>query len=45
MPSSGMWRRADMYKPTFLRNVTAHIPEDGFLHSHRRENIKSYKNK
>jgi hypothetical protein len=21
-----------------------HIPEDGILHSHRRENLKSYKN-
>jgi hypothetical protein len=26
----------------FLRNVGSHIPEDGILHSHRRENLKSY---
>jgi hypothetical protein len=35
---------------TFLRNVylhnistRRHIPEDGILHSHRRENLKSYR--
>jgi hypothetical protein len=30
---------------TFLRNVGStwrHIPEDGILHSHRRESLKSY---
>jgi hypothetical protein len=25
------------------RSTRRHIPEDGILHSHRRENIKSYK--
>jgi hypothetical protein len=25
------------------RSTRRHIPEDGFLHSHRRENLKSYK--
>jgi hypothetical protein len=33
MPSSGMWRRIDTRR---------HIPEDGILHRHRRENLKSY---
>jgi hypothetical protein len=25
------------------RSTRRHIPEDGILHSHRRENLKSYK--
>jgi hypothetical protein len=28
-----------------IRSTRRHIPEDGILHSHRRENIKSYKKK
>jgi hypothetical protein len=46
-------QRADSFHPDdggdkFLRNVssyknhTVHIPEDGILHSHRLENLKSY---
>jgi hypothetical protein len=27
----------------FIRTTRRHIPEDGILHSHRRENLKSYK--
>jgi hypothetical protein len=49
MPSSVVWRRVDMVFPedggdTILRNVGSidHIPEDGILHSHRRENLNSY---
>jgi hypothetical protein len=30
MPSSGMWRRA---------NTRCNNPEDGIIHSHRRENL------
>jgi hypothetical protein len=36
MPSSGMWRH------TATRR---HIPEDGIIHSHRSENLKSYINR
>jgi hypothetical protein len=45
MPASGMWRRVD---PVFQRNVSSHKiyrvphPEDGILHSHCCENLKSY---
>jgi hypothetical protein len=28
----------------FKRSTLRHIPEDGILHSHRCENLKSYKN-
>jgi hypothetical protein len=50
MPSSGVWRRVDEDGgDTILRNVGSihyitrrHTPEDGILHSHRRENLKSY---
>jgi hypothetical protein len=54
MPSSGMWRRADIvwtdvsevvrYSETSVhtRSTWCHIPEDGILHSHCRENLKSY---
>jgi hypothetical protein len=38
--SSGMWHRVDMVLTISTRR---HIPEDCFLHSHRRENLKSYK--
>jgi hypothetical protein len=40
MPSSGMWRHVDLV----LTDVSQehHITEDGILHSHRRENLKSY---
>jgi hypothetical protein len=30
------------YVPTLLPNVGCNIPEDGILHSLRRENLKSY---
>jgi hypothetical protein len=30
-------------KRRFLKDKRRHIPEDGILHSHRRENPKSYK--
>jgi hypothetical protein len=33
-----MLRRGDLVKTTRLK-----IPEDGILHSHRRENLKSYR--
>jgi hypothetical protein len=26
----------------YTRSTRGHIPEDGLLHSHRRENLKSY---
>jgi hypothetical protein len=26
----------------YIRSTRRHIPEDGILHSHRRENLKSY---
>jgi hypothetical protein len=29
--------------PVFKRPTRRHIPEDGILRSHRRENIKSYR--
>jgi hypothetical protein len=40
MPSSGMLRRV-----TLLTTTREHIPQDGILHSYRRDNLKSYKNK
>jgi hypothetical protein len=48
MPSSGIWRREDLVwtdvseHPLYTRSTRRHIPEDGILHSHRRENLKSY---
>jgi hypothetical protein len=30
-------------KSVHIRSTRRHIPEDGILHSHRRENLKSYK--
>jgi hypothetical protein len=41
MPSSGMGRRVGRSGHT--RSTRCHIPEDGILHSHHRENFKSYK--
>jgi hypothetical protein len=38
MASSGMLRRV-----VLVRTTRCNIPEDGILHSHRRENLKSYK--
>jgi hypothetical protein len=33
------------FKPSVLKKATWHnIPEDGILHSHHYENLKSYKN-
>jgi hypothetical protein len=29
--------------PVNTRSTRRHIPEDGMLHNHRRENLKSYK--
>jgi hypothetical protein len=37
MPSTGMLRRVAL-----VRTTRRNIPEDGILHSHRRENLKSY---
>jgi hypothetical protein len=37
MVSSGLLRRVDILRTTRLNN-----PEDTILHSHRRENLKSY---
>jgi hypothetical protein len=38
MPSSGM-----LHHVTLVRRATQHnLPEDGILHSHHRENLKSY---
>jgi hypothetical protein len=31
--------------PVLTRAAWCNIPEDGIVHSHRRENLKSYKNK
>jgi hypothetical protein len=54
MPSSGMWRHVDIVGTLKLettrssetsvhtRSKWRHIPEDGILYSHRRENLKSY---
>jgi hypothetical protein len=49
MPSSGMWRRVDIVltdvppKRRFTQDLHgATPPEDGILHSHRREDLKSY---
>jgi hypothetical protein len=38
MVSSGLLRRVALVRPTRLNN-----PEDTILHSHRRENLKSYR--
>jgi hypothetical protein len=35
IPSSETWVQ-------FTRSTRRHIPEDGIVHSHRRENLKSY---
>jgi hypothetical protein len=43
-----MWRHVDLVwtdvseESRFTQITRRHIPEDGILHSHRRENIKSY---
>jgi hypothetical protein len=42
MPSSGLWRGVDIVETGV--STRRHIPEDGILHSHRRENLKPYKN-
>jgi hypothetical protein len=36
------WRRYVPTKRRFTRSARCHISEDGILHSHRRENLKSY---
>jgi hypothetical protein len=36
LPSSHMWRRVAL-----ARTTPRPVPEDGILHSHRRENLKS----
>jgi hypothetical protein len=54
MASSGMWRRVALVKadvsekvnasemPVLTRATRHDIPEDAILHSHHRENLKSY---
>jgi hypothetical protein len=53
MPSSGMWRSVDLVLADVSEERSSetagdtiatrgHVPEDGILHSHRRENLKSY---
>jgi hypothetical protein len=37
-----MMRRYVLPKRRFLQDLQRHIPEDGILHSHRLENLKSY---
>jgi hypothetical protein len=52
MPSSGMLRRVALVRtdvsketetPVLTRATWHNIPEDGILHSHRHENLKSYR--
>jgi hypothetical protein len=48
MPSSGVKMQAIRSSETSVQSTTStrrHTPEDGILHSHRRENLKSYKQK
>jgi hypothetical protein len=48
MPSSGMWRRADLLrtdvederKDMFFRNVGTYIPKDGILHGKKLKNLR-----
>jgi hypothetical protein len=51
MPFSGMWRRVlpvctvippNSETSVHTRSTRCHIPKNGILHSHRRENLKSY---
>jgi hypothetical protein len=53
MVSSGMLRRVELVRTdvseefsasiiSSYKSHTANMPEDGILHSHRRENLKSY---
>jgi hypothetical protein len=41
MPSSGVWRRVNIVAQS-TTSTRRHTPEDGILHSHRRENLKFY---
>jgi hypothetical protein len=36
------WRRCSSETSVPTRNTRRHIPEDDILHSHRRDNLKSY---
>jgi hypothetical protein len=38
----GTTQAATSNRRTLRRNTNSHIPEDDILHSHRRENVKSY---
>jgi hypothetical protein len=43
MKFSGMWNRCFGGTSVHTRSTQSHIPEDGILHIHRCEKLKSYK--
>jgi hypothetical protein len=46
MPSSGVLRRVALVREdisVLIRETRRQISEDGILHNHRRENLKSFK--